>query len=292
METIENSEKMSVFLVTGLSGAGKTVVADWFEDKGYYCVDNMPPSLIKSFIDLSMSSSTVNRVAIVVDARGGEFFEDLLSVVETLKKDSKIKLKILFMEASDKALMRRFNETRRNHPLYMGAADARVIEKERELLSGIRKEADFVLDTTGMKVASLKQVLDNAFQNDIPQIPFTVNVQSFGYKRGLPEAADVIFDVRFIPNPYYVPTLKKLTGKNKKVRDYVMRQDIAVSFRENFIIGIEALIPYYQKEGKNHLNIAFGCTGGQHRSVAMAEFVSDKLKKDGYQVTLEHRDTR
>ncbi|XVG96307.1 RNase adapter RapZ [Eubacteriales bacterium KG127] len=292
METIENSEKMSVFLVTGLSGAGKTVVADWFEDKGYYCVDNMPPSLIKNFIDLSMRSSTVNRVAIVVDARGGEFFEDLLSVVEILKKDSKIKLKILFMEASDKALMRRFNETRRNHPLYMGAADAKVIEKERELLSGIRKEADFVLDTTGMKVANLKQVLDNAFQNDIPKIPFTVNVQSFGYKRGLPEAADVIFDVRFIPNPYYVPTLKKLTGKNKRVRDYVMRQDIALSFREKFMVGIETLIPYYQKEGKNHLNIAFGCTGGQHRSVAMAEYIADKLKKDGYQVTLEHRDIR
>ena len=286
-------EKLSIFLVTGLSGAGKTVVADWFEDKGFYCVDNMPPSLIDSFVQLSKTSSHMDRIAIIIDVRGGEFFDDLYSALERLKKDPDVELKILFVEASDKALMRRYNESRRNHPLYMGtsgAADSNVIGKERELLSGIRKMADYVVDTTGLRVAQLSNMLDKTFKDDVPSVPVTINLQSFGYKRGLPEAADMVIDVRFIPNPFYVKSLKKLTGRNKKVQEYVLRQQITKLFIEDFFRTIRSLVPYYEKEGKNHLNIAFGCTGGQHRSVTMAEVFESMFLKSGFQVTVEHRD--
>ena len=285
-------EKLSVFLVTGLSGAGKTVVADWFEDKGFYCVDNMPPSLIENFLELSRSSHHIDKVAIIIDVRGGEFFEDLASALDKLKKDGGVDLKILFVEASDKALMRRYNETRRNHPLYMGAADATVIQKERELLSGIRKIADYVLDTTGLRVAQLNQMLDKAFKDEVPTVPFTLNIQSFGYKRGLPEEADMILDVRFIPNPFYVASLKKLTGKNKKVQNYVLKQPVTRDFVEDLFALVKGIVPYYEKEGKNHLNVAFGCTGGQHRSVVMAETMGEKFRKAGFQVTVEHRDIK
>lgn len=286
-------EKLSIFLVTGLSGAGKTVVADWFEDKGFYCVDNMPPSLIDSFVELSKVSSHMSRIAIIIDVRGGEFFDDLYSALERLKKDPNIELKILFVEASDKALMRRFNESRRNHPLYMGtsgAADANVIGKERELLASIRKLADYVVDTTGLRVSQLNNMLDRTFKDDVPSMPFTINIQSFGYKRGLPEAADMIIDVRFIPNPFYVKSLKKLTGRNKKVQEYVLRHQVTNVFIEDFSRLIKGLVPYYEKEGKNHLNIAFGCTGGQHRSVVMAETFESIFSGSGFQVAVEHRD--
>lgn len=286
-------EKLSIFLVTGLSGAGKTVVADWFEDKGFYCVDNMPPSLIDSFVELSKASSHMSRIAIIIDVRGGEFFDDLYSALERLKKDPNVELKILFVEASDKALMRRYNESRRNHPLYMGtsgATDANVIGKERELLASIRKLADYVVDTTGLKVAQLNNMLDRTFKDDVPSMPFTINIQSFGYKRGLPEAADMIIDVRFIPNPFYVKSLKKLTGRNKKVQEYVLRQQITDAFIDDFSRLIKSLVPYYENEGKNHLNIAFGCTGGQHRSVAMAETFESIFSGSGFQVAVEHRD--
>lgn len=286
-------EKLSIFLVTGLSGAGKTVVADWFEDKGFYCVDNMPPSLIDSFVELSKASSHMSRIAIIIDVRGGEFFDDLYSALERLKNDPNIELKILFVEASDKALMRRFNESRRNHPLYMGtsgATDANVIGKERELLASIRKLADYVVDTTGLRVAQLNNMLDRTFKDDVPSMPFTINIQSFGYKRGLPEAADMIIDVRFIPNPFYVKSLKKLTGRNKKVQEYVLRHQITDVFIDDFSRLIKSLVPYYEKEGKNHLNIAFGCTGGQHRSVVMAETFESIFSGSGFQVAVEHRD--
>lgn len=286
-------EKLSIFLVTGLSGSGKTVVADWFEDKGFYCVDNMPPSLIDSFVELSKSSTHIDRIAIIIDVRGGEFFDDLYSALDRLKNDLNVDLKILFVEASDKALMRRYNESRRNHPLYVGksgAADSNVIAKERELLAGIRKLADYLVDTTGLSVAQLNNMLDKTFKDDVPSVPFTINIQSFGYKRGLPDAADMIVDMRFIPNPYYVKSLRKLTGRNKKVQDYVLRQQITKLFIDDFSRTIKNLVPYYQKEGKNHLNIAFGCTGGQHRSVTLAEEFGKIFLGAGFLVTVEHRD--
>lgn len=171
-----------------------------------------------------------------------------------------------------------------------GAADANVIGKERELLASIRKLADYVVDTTGLRVSQLNNMLDRTFKDDVPSMPFTINIQSFGYKRGLPEAADMIIDVRFIPNPFYVKSLKKLTGRNKKVQEYVLRHQVTNVFIEDFSRLIKGLVPYYEKEGKNHLNIAFGCTGGQHRSVVMAETFESIFSGSGFQVAVEHRD--
>ncbi|MEE0741075.1 MAG: RNase adapter RapZ [Emergencia sp.] len=284
-------EKMNVVIVTGLSGAGKTNAADWFEDQGYYCVDNMPPALIKNFIELTVfSNKQIENAAFVVDVRGGEFFTDLSECLDYLEKSENIDFRILFVEASDETLIKRYNETRRNHPLSAGSTTREVIEKEREQLLELRKRADFVLDTTNMKVSGLKLEMEKLFVSEQPESTFSINVTSFGYKHGIPMEADLVFDMRFIPNPYYVPSLKKLTGNNKKVFQYVMKHQIAKEFAEQLHHMIGTIVPCYIKEGKYHLNIAFGCTGGQHRSVTMANNMAEVFRQDGYRVTLDHRD--
>ena len=284
-------EKMNVVIVTGLSGAGKTMAADWFEDQGYYCVDNMPPALIKNFIELTVySNKRIKKAAFVVDVRGGEFFDDLHQCLDDLQKIDIVDCKILFIEASDETLIKRYNETRRNHPLSDGSTTRDVIEQEREQLSVLRSRADYIIDTTNMKVARLKLEMEKLFVGMEPESSFAINITSFGYKHGIPMETDLVFDMRFIPNPYYVPSLKKLTGNNKKVYQYVMKQDIAKDFAEQLHQLLSLIIPRYIKEGKYHLNIAFGCTGGQHRSVSMARHMSEVFKEDGYRVTLKHRD--
>lgn len=284
-------EKMKVVIVTGLSGAGKTNAADWFEDQGYYCVDNMPPALIRNFIDLTVySNKTINKAAFVVDVRGGEFFTDLSACLNYLEKSEAIDCKVLFVEASDETLIKRYNETRRNHPLSEGSTTREVIEEERDKLAELRKRADFIIDTTNMKVAGFKLEMEKLFVDMEQESAFAINVTSFGYKNGIPMETDLIFDMRFIPNPYYVPSLKKLTGNNKKVFQYVMKYEISQTFASQLRVMINTIVPCYIKEGKYHLNIAFGCTGGQHRSVAMANKMSQVFEKDGYRVTLEHRD--
>ena len=288
---MNDCEKMKVVIITGLSGAGKTNAFTWFEDQGYYCVDNMPPALIPNFIELTGSSVSVARkAAFVVDIRGGMFFDDLSKNLDKLKKNPDIELKILFIEASTRILIKRYNETRRNHPLTTGIIDKEVIENEREQLSEIRKRADYVIDTTGMKVAELKLEIERLIGGYEKSSAFSVNVFSFGYKHGVPMEADLIFDMRFIPNPYYVPSLKKLTGNNKKVQQYVLKHEVTQKFIKEFHEMITEIIPNYIKEGKYHLNIGFGCTGGQHRSVTMANKMAEIFKEDGYRVTLEHRD--
>lgn len=284
-------EKMNVVIVTGLSGAGKTNAADWFEDQGYYCVDNMPPALIQNFIDLTVfSNKQIENAAFVVDVRGGEFFTDLHQCLDYLEKNENIDFRILFVEASDETLIKRYNETRRNHPLSAGSTTREVIEKEREQLLELRKRADFVLDTTNMKVSGLKLEMEKLFAGEAAESAFAINVTSFGYKHGIPMEADLVFDMRFIPNPYYVPSLKKLTGNNQKVSRYVMKHQIAEEFAHQLEHMIGTVVPCYIKEGKYHLNIAFGCTGGQHRSVAMANHMAEVFRRNGYRVTLEHRD--
>lgn len=283
--------KMNVVIVTGLSGAGKTKAADWFEDQGYYCVDNMPPALIQNFIDLTAcSNKKISKAAFVVDVRGGEFFADLNQCLEYLRSNDSISCKILFVEASDETLIKRYNETRRNHPLSGGSTSREVIEREREQLSDLRKNADYIIDTTNMKVARFKIEMEKLFVGAEPRSSFAVNVTSFGYKHGIPMETDLVFDMRFIPNPYYVPSLKKLTGNNKKVYQYVMRQDIARVFAAKLTDMLDEMIPAYMNEGKYHLNIAFGCTGGQHRSVTMANHMAQVFREKGFRVTLEHRD--
>ena len=284
-------EKMNVVIITGMSGAGKTNAADWFEDQGYYCVDNMPPALIKNFIELTVfSNKQIKKAAFVVDVRGGEFFTDLSQCLDDLEKSDTIDRKVLFIEASDETLIKRYNETRRNHPLSAGSTTREVIEKEREKLAELRQRADFIIDTTNMKVAGFKLEMEKLFVGMEMESSFAVNITSFGYKHGIPMEADLVFDMRFIPNPYYVPSLKKLTGNNKKVSQYVMRQEISQKFISQLRELINTIVPCYVREGKYHLNIAFGCTGGQHRSVAMANRMAEIFREDGYRVTLGHRD--
>ena len=284
-------EKMKVVVVTGLSGAGKTNAMDWFEDRGFYCVDNMPPALIANFIELTKSSKKqIEKAAFVFDARGGAYFSDMKEYINLLKSDENIDCRILFIEASERTLIKRFNETRRAHPLATGSTTKEVIAAEREELKEIRDLSDYIIDTTNLKVAELKQEISKIFEEGSGKSSFLINIKSFGYKRGIPIEADLVLDMRFIPNPYYLPSLKRLTGNNKKVSSYVLRQKVTQDFIKAELEMFEMLIPAYIKEGKYHLNIAFGCTGGQHRSVATADEVAKELRAKGYRVTLEHRD--
>ena len=282
---------MEVVIITGLSGAGKTKAADWFEDKGYYCIDNMPPALIRNFIDLAMTGKRrIEKAALVVDIRGGQFFGDLKEMMVSLEDDINIDFKILFIEASDETLIRRFNEARRSHPLASGLMTREAIQKEREELTELRNHANYVIDTSSLKVAELNSELDKFFGTKTKHDSFVLNIMSFGYKHGMPLEADWVVDVRFIPNPYYVSSLKKLTGNNKKVAQYVLRQDVTKEFVNRFREIITRLVPAYVKEGKYSLTIAFGCTGGQHRSVTLANEFYRIFTAEGWRVTLEHRE--
>lgn len=282
---------MEVVIITGLSGAGKTKAADWFEDKGYYCIDNMPPALIKNFIDLGMTGNRdVKKAAFVVDIRGGKFFVDLKNIFLELQQDPNVDFKILYMEASDESLIRRYNETRRNHPLTDSPATAEIIEEERSLLSELRTYANYVVDTSSLKVSEFYVELERLFSDEGDKESFVLNIMSFGYKHGLPLEADWTVDVRFIPNPYYVSSLKKLTGNNKKVSRFVLKHDVTQEFIKRMTELISKIIPNYIKEGKYSLTVAFGCTGGHHRSVAVANEMARIFMEKGRHVTVEHRD--
>lgn len=282
---------MEVVIITGLSGAGKTKAADWFEDKGYYCIDNMPPALIKNFIDLAMTGKRkIQKAAFVVDIRGGQFFGDLKEVVTALTDDINVDFKILFIEASDEALIRRYNESRRSHPLSDSVITRSTIEAERERLAELRSLANYVIDTSSLKVAEMNSELDKLFESKTKKDTFVINFMSFGYKHGMPTEADWVIDVRFIPNPYYVSSLKRLTGNNKKVAQYVMKQDVTKEFVNRIQEIITRLVPSYVKEGKYSLTVAFGCTGGQHRSVTLANEFYKIFTSQGWRVTLEHRE--
>ena len=282
---------MKVVIITGMSGAGKSRASDWFEDQGYYCVDNMPPSLIDNFLEMvRFDSNRIEKVAFVADLRGRSFFEDLAKKIDALRKDPNIELKVLFLEASSADIVRRYNEVRRNHPLTGGRASLEVIESERAKLENIKEKSDIVLDTTNLKVSELNAELDKMVLGGSGATQFSVNISSFGFKYGIPSEADIMFDVRFLPNPYYVASLKRLTGKNKKVSNYVFKSELASQFVDSVHILIRSLVQGYIQEGKYHLNIAFGCTGGHHRSVAVAEAVAKEFEKDDFRVKVFHRD--
>lgn len=283
---------MDVVIVTGLSGAGKSKVKDYFEDMGYYSIDNMPPSLIKSFIELTKSANnTVDKACFVLDLRGGEFFKDFKKVLKELKDENDLNIKLIFVEASNDVLVRRYSEVRRTHPLSsIGLSLEKTIEKEIELLKPIKKDADYIIDTSKIKSSKLKESLDIILGDGKLDKTFTLNFMSFGYKYGLPMEADWVLDARFIPNPFYVLELKSKTGLDKEVRDYVLDKKQTRDFINDISLEIETLIPFYISEGKNSLTIAIGCTGGQHRSVCLAKALYDKFYTDGYITTLEHRD--
>lgn len=282
---------MKVVIISGLSGAGKTRAADWFEDQGYYCIDNMPPQLVKNFLELSLQSDNhIEKAAFVADVRGGEFFDELEACVDALQKMEGVDSILLFVEASINTIVKRYNETRRMHPLTGGRATAKVIEEEKEMLEGVRNKADYILDTTHMKVSDFNLQLAKIILGDEGESSFNINLTSFGYKYGIPTESDIQVDMRFIPNPYYVKSLRKLTGNNKKVSSYVLKFDITQKFLSDFTDMVQNLIPGYIREGKYHLNIAVGCTGGHHRSVAVANELGRVFKEKGFRVTVTHRD--
>ena len=282
---------MEVVIITGMSGAGRSRAADWFEDQGYYCVDNMPPVLINNFLAMASSAeNNIEKAVFVADLRSGHFFGELVDVIDDLRSREDIDLTVLYMEAAVSDIVRRYNEVRRNHPLTGGQASASVIEDEREKLREIREKADLILDTSNLKLPEMVAELDHMFFGGSGSSTFAVNISSFGFKYGIPTESDVMFDVRFLPNPFYVPSLKKLTGNNKKVRDYIFKSELAEEFVESAHSLLASMVQGYINEGKYHLNIAFGCTGGHHRSVAIANAVAEKFKEDGMRVRVYHRD--
>ena len=280
---------MQIVIITGLSGAGKSFAADCFEDMGYYCVDNLPPSLITSFIDLIELREDTQNAAMIMDIRGGLFFDSLKENIDLLKQKG-ISFKILFLDASDETLARRFSETRRNHPLAIGKTNIQAIKEERELLDPIKRIADYSIDTSMLKNAHFAEKLIELFDEKNPDKTFRVIIQSFGFKSGIPADADFVFDLRFIPNPYYIPELREKTGNDPAVRAYVMRAPEAIFFMEEVLKIIDTLTPSYIREGKRTLNVSVGCTGGQHRSVSLANELYETLTKKGVNTVLQHRD--
>lgn len=282
---------MQVVIITGMSGAGRSRAADWFEDQGYYCVDNMPPVLINNFLEMaSMDCSKIEKVAFVTDVRSRNFLSRLSQVIDDLKADDGVELTVLYMEASEGEIVKRYNEVRRNHPLTGREASRETVAEERIKLEPIRNKSDYILDTTAMKVAEMYAELDELILGGKGSTNFTININSFGFKYGLPSEADMIFDVRFLPNPYYLSSLKRLTGKNKKVKEYIFRNEIAGQFVDSVHILLISLLPGYINEGKYHLNISIGCTGGHHRSVAISEALAEKFRKEDIRVHVRHRD--
>ncbi len=278
-----------IVIITGLSGSGKTKASDWFEDRGYYFIDNLPPKLINSFLQLiNTSDAKNNKIALAIDIRGGVFFGDLIHSIETLREDPSYDLKILFIEASPSALVRRYSETRRNHPLATDGVTEEVIEQEIHALRELRNKADFIIDTSDMKVADLKKEIVNLFVHKHEKLAFCINIVSFGYKHGIPLESDLVFDVRFMTNPFYISSMKHLSGKDAEVSDFVLKQDVTKEFVKKIDDIINYLIPFYEKEGKFHLNLSIGCTGGQHRSVAISIELEKIFKEQGKRTTVYH----
>ena len=282
-------DQLELVVITGMSGAGKTVAMQSFEDMGYFCVDNMPPSLLPKFWELVKESGKITKIALVIDLRSRAFFDEIMSAIAGLDNTSFITTKILFLEASDDALVSRYKETRRTHPL---ASDGRIYDgiiAERRLLQDIKTRAQKVIDTTNLSPRKLREEIMQAFSTGSEGI-FTIQVMSFGFKYGLPIDADVVMDVRFLPNPHYIAELRPLTGLDEPVYDYVMSQTEAKTFYHKLMDLLDFSIPGYKKEGKSSVTIAIGCTGGQHRSVAFAERIGRELLSDSYNVKISHRD--
>ena len=282
---------MKLVIVTGMSGAGKTVALKMFEDLGFYCVDNMPVLLMEKFVDLLRENSgEPEDVAMGVDIRSGDELSQLQEILDRWKM-KKIPCQILFLDASDEVLIKRYKETRRNHPLAGNGRLDRGIAREREKVAFLKRQADYILDTSSLLTRELREELARIFSGGQPYENLFVTVLSFGFKYGIPVDADLVFDVRFLPNPYYVEELKYQTGEDARVREYVMQGGTGEKFLEKLYDMMEFLIPNYIKEGKNQLVIAVGCTGGKHRSVTVAGALYSRLKeKKELGVKLEHRD--
>ena len=282
-------DDMELVIITGMSGAGKTVAMQSFEDLGFYCIDNLPPELLVTFLDLMMKSDNrMRRIAAVMDTRGGDLFDSLIGALDNLLRMEGVTSRILFLEADDETLVRRYKESRRSHPLSEDGLLLEGIRKERELLSELKGRARSIYNTSIQLPRELREKIIAEFSTGTDAV-FTVNFLSFGFKHGMPIDADVVFDVRFLPNPFYIKELKPKTGLDKEVSSYVLKWSDTQMLIEKLTDLFKFLIPQYKNEGKSQAVIAFGCTGGQHRSVTLAEFFGERFH-DEYRTFITHRD--
>ncbi|HEX3015437.1 MAG TPA: RNase adapter RapZ [Desulfobacteria bacterium] len=284
------AQDLQFVIITGLSGAGKSQAMQSLEDQGYFCVDNLPPTFIGKFAELcAQKGGSIRRIAVACDLRGGEFFSTLAEALEHLR-DKGIRHEILFLEASDEALVRRYKESRRRHPLSVQGRILDGIQQERAQLADLRGQADKIINTTNLSSRQLKAMVTEIYGDHKDTDRLQISIISFGFKYGIPMDADLVMDVRFLPNPFYVKELRGLTGEDEKVRDYVLKSEITTDFLSKFEGLLDYILPYYIKEGKNHLVVGIGCTGGQHRSVAIAAEIARKLKLANYLISIKHRD--
>ncbi|RIW38982.1 RNase adapter RapZ [Bacillus salacetis] len=276
-------------IITGMSGAGKTVAIQSFEDLGYFCVDNLPPTLLPKFLELMKESGTkMNKVALGMDLRGREFFDHLIQGLDDLAESSWVTPQILYLDADDSSLVRRYKETRRSHPLAPSGLPMEGIKQERLLLEELKGRAQTIYNTSTMKPRELREKILEEFSVNKRSI-FTVNVISFGFKHGIPIDADLVFDVRFLPNPHYIEHMRPRTGLEEDVSKYVLKWSETQKFLEKVTDLLSFMLPHYKREGKSQLVIAIGCTGGQHRSVALAEYLGHHFEND-YSTKITHRD--
>lgn len=283
------TNETKLVIITGMSGAGKTVAIQSFEDLGFYCVDNLPPALLPKFLELMKdNTNTIRKVALVMDLRGREFFDTLFEVLDKLGKEKWLDEHILFLDAKDETLVSRYKETRRSHPLSPGGLPLEGIKLERQILDELRGRAQNIMDTTTLKPKELREKIAEAYAEQ-QQHSFSVQIVSFGFKYGLPIDADLVFDVRFLPNPHYIDHMRPLTGLEEEVSSYVFKWSDTQTFLEKVIDLLEFMLPQYRKEGKSQLVVAIGCTGGQHRSVALSEYLGKRFG-DAYDTRVSHRD--
>ncbi len=285
----ESQHAPELVVITGMSGSGKASALKAFEDLGYYCVDNLPVELIPRFAELAVQSGDIRRTALVVDVREGSQLEELPGMLKSVRR--MIPTKVVFLEASDAVLQRRFSETRRPHPLGTDAPVQAALKAERVHLGKIRAMADFVIDTSKFNVHELRAHVTERFRKQASDKSTLVSVVSFGFRHGLPEDADLVFDVRFLPNPHFVPEFRPLTGRDPRVAKYILSFPQTREFMQRISDLLIYLLPHYIREGKSYLTIGFGCTGGQHRSVMIAEDFGKRLHQAGYRVKVVHRDS-
>lgn len=282
-------EQTKFVIITGMSGAGKTVAVQSFEDLGYYCVDNLPPTLLPKFLELVKdSTNNIKKIALVIDLRGREFFEALYKSLDSLVDQNWIQSHIIFLDAKNEALVSRYKETRRSHPLSMEGLPLDGINRERELLDELRGRAQRIIDTTTLKPKELREKLQKLY-SDEKEVNFSLNLVSFGFKYGIPIDADLVFDVRFLPNPFYIKQMRPLTGLDEEVSSYVLKWADTQKFNEKIMDLFQFLIPQYKKEGKTQLVVAIGCTGGQHRSVTLVEYYYEHFSQH-FTTHITHRD--
>ncbi|GAB4291978.1 MAG: RNase adapter RapZ [Coriobacteriia bacterium] len=287
--TVAETER-DLVIITGMSGAGRSEAIHTFEDLGYFCIDNLPPTFLPKLVEMTgLPGSRIMNVAVVCDVRGRAFFDEFADALDRLE-DMEAPFRVLFLEADQRTLITRFKETRRRHPLGEAGSISAAVKAERDMLRPFRERADHIIDTSAYTPRELRATIRESFLHTPAEEALTVSVSSFGFKYGIPMDADIVMDVRFLPNPHYIPKLRPRSGLEKPVRQFVLEREETAAFLSHWLGMVEYLLPHYQREGKSHLHIALGCTGGMHRSVVLAETTASHLRDLGYPVNVTHRD--